>query len=117
MSTITRHIEEYRWFCVDKDRATELDKFIADATYQLEHLSANVAGGYITGFQCLQQERVLKLMIKDWREERGKLWRRVKRTVDETEETFEPIVEPDPSVQGKPLVRIRELGVTGGSHV
>lgn len=130
--TTTRHIEETKWFCTDKARCAELDKAIADVTYHTQHLSADVAAGHITGLECLQREAKLTQMTKDFREQRAKLWRRAKRTIDEVIDddgnvvsSTRRVVAPravqdvpegilaEPSVEGNPLVRIRTLPERG----
>jgi hypothetical protein len=125
----TRHIEETRWYCTDKTRCTELDKAISSTLYQNSQLSANVAGGHISGLECLRRERQYAEMLKVFRTERAKLWRRGKRIIDEVIDedgnvvsTNRKIVQPravatevfeailaEPSVEGKPLVQIRHV--------
>jgi hypothetical protein len=130
--TITRHITETKWYCVDKERCEQLDEQIASATYHLNTLSANVADKNITGLECLTRERLLKQMIVEFRKERAGLWRRGKKEIDEVVDSetgavlssTRRVVQPrtvknavdapyeavfDPSVEGKPLVQIRHV--------
>ena len=123
----TRHITETRWYCVDRERCDELDKMIESASHHYNTLSANVADKYITGLECLERSAKLEYILKDLRAERAKLWRRGKREIDETIDETGKVVQttrksvqpravpadavgiPDASVEGKPLVRIRNV--------
>lgn len=131
-SVTTRHIVETKWYCVDRERCDELDQLIASATHHFNSLSANVADKYITGLECLEREAKLQNILRALRDERKTLWRRGKKEIDETIDdetgkviaTTRKVVQPravdaeppsfeavliDPSVEGKPLVRIRNV--------
>lgn len=129
-----RHIVETRWFCTNRERCDELDKLIASAAHHLNTLSQMVAEkweGEKSGLIALEREATLTMMLKTLRDERKGYWRRAKREIDETvDETGKVIAttrrvvaarrvdsEPpvfeaaliEPSVEGKPLVRIRNI--------
>jgi hypothetical protein len=94
MTDVTRRtITEYRWFCTDKERCEAIDEQIDKLMYHASKLSSYVVNAEISGLECLMLEGKFKLAIKELRNERATLWRRVKRKIEEETE-HEDVPQP-----------------------
>ena len=94
MAEITRRkTTTYRWICVDKDRCEELDEQLDQLVYHQSKLSSYVESHEITGLECLVIENKFKWAIKELRDERKTLWRRVPKVTEEEIVTATPKAE------------------------
>jgi len=94
---------------VDKDRCEELDIAIEQLVYHASQLSHYVEKKEITGLECLVFDRKFKQALKELREERARLWRRVGKEVEEETEKEEapvPLVNISVVTRNEPI-RVR----------
>jgi hypothetical protein len=84
MATVThRKIISYRWICTDKPRCEAIDELIGELSQHESSLSSYVASGQISGLTCVTLTNKFTYMLKDLRNERKTLWRRVRHEVEE----------------------------------
>ena len=95
MAEVTRRKEiSYRWVCTQKERCAQIDEKIDALTLHASQLSSYVEHKQITGLECLYLDSKFKWALKELREERKSLWRRVRREVEEEIMTDTPASEP-----------------------
>lgn len=96
MAKITqRTIITYKWICTDKERCEQIDNTLEELVMHQCHLSSYVAEKRITGLECLSMDAKLKAVIKEFREERAHLWRRVRKETQETVTESDPVPMTD----------------------
>jgi hypothetical protein len=99
MAEVTRRKEvTYRWVCTQKDRCEQIDAQIDALTLHASQLSSYVEHKQITGLECLYLDSKFKWALKELREERKSLWRRVRKETEE-EITTDTQAEPEPKEQ------------------
>lgn len=102
MAEVThRKTTEYRWICTQKDRCEQIDAKIDELTLYTAHLSSYVEHKQITGLDCLRLDHKLAWAIKELRDERKTLWRRVRKEVEEEITTDTPQAEAQAEPQEK----------------
>jgi hypothetical protein len=95
MAEITRRKEvSYRWICTQKDRLEEIDAKIEELVGYQSQLSSYVEHKFIRGLDCLTLGGKFKYLIKELRDERKSLWRRVRHEIEEEVTTDAPQAEP-----------------------
>lgn len=84
MAEITRRKTiTYRWICTQKERCEQIDEQLDKLVYHQSKLSSYVEHHEITGLECLVIDNKFKWAIKELREERKTLWRRVPKVEEE----------------------------------
>lgn len=86
MAVIARKTTTYRWICTNKDLCEQIDDQIAQYVMVLSKLSKYVADHQISGIDCLRAENRFNLRVKDLRDARKMLWRRVPVVKEEVEQ-------------------------------
>lgn len=101
MATITRKTTTYRWICTNKDLCEQIDDQIASYVATLGQLSRMVADKKLDGLLCLRGEAKLNQRIKDLRDARKSLWRRVPVVKEEVEHIDTPLAADHKPETGK----------------